>query len=202
MGAAGLTCSTCETASRGGTGNEIDLNLVPNRETGMTPYEIMLSESQERMLLIAQKGREKEVEAIFNKWDLHGVTIGRVTGDGMMRVKVGDEIAAEIPAKQLAEDAPIYDREAKQPQWEIENLQFEISRVPEPKDYTETLLQLLGSPTIASKNWVYRQYDHMVQDRTIVAPGSDAAVIRLNEANKFIAFTTDCNATYCYLDPS
>jgi phosphoribosylformylglycinamidine synthase len=201
MGAAGLTCSTCETASRGGTGNEIDLNLVPKRETGMTPYEIMLSESQERMLLIAQKGREKEVEAIFNKWDLHGVTIGRVTGDGMMRVKVGAEIAAEIPAKQLADDAPVYHREAKRPQREVENLHFEISRVPEPKDYAETLLQLLGSPTIASKNWVYRQYDHMVQDRTIVAPGSDAAVIRLNEANKFIAFTTDCNATYCYLDP-
>src|SRR6266700_3771664 len=113
MGAAGLTCSTCETASRGGTGVEIDLAKVPKREEGMTPYETLLSESQERMLLIAQKGREKEVEAIFNKWDLHGVTIGRVTGDGMMRVKVGDEIAAEIPAKQLAEDAPIYHREAK-----------------------------------------------------------------------------------------
>jgi phosphoribosylformylglycinamidine synthase len=201
MGAAGLTCSTCETASRGGTGNEIDLNLVPKRETGMTPYEIMLSESQERMLLIAQKGREREVEEIFNKWDLHGVTIGRVTGDGMMRVKVGDKVAAEIPAKQLAEDAPIYHREAKRPQWETENSRFETSEVPEPKDYAEILVKLLASPTIASKNWVYRQYDHMVQDRTVVLPGSDAAVIRLHEANKFVAFTTDCNATYCYLDP-
>ena len=201
MGAAGLTCSTCETASRGGTGNEIDLNLVPKRETGMTPYEIMLSESQERMLLIAQKGREKEVEAIFEKWDLHGVTIGRVTGDGMMRVKVGNKVAAEIPAKQLAEDAPVYHREAKQPQWEIENARFDVSGVPEPKDYTETLLRIALVAPIASKNWVYRQYDHMVQDRTIVAPGSDAAVIRVHEAGKFIAFTTDCNATYCYLDP-
>ncbi len=202
MGAAGLTCSTCETASRGGTGNEIDLNLVPKRETGMTPYEIMLSESQERMLLIAQKGREREVEEIFNKWDLHGVTIGRVTSDGLMRVKVGNEVAAEIPAKQLADDAPVYHREAIQPDWEVPNLKFELQNLPEPKDYEATLLELLSSPTTASKNWVYRQYDHMVQDRTVVLPGSDAAVIRLHEANKFIAFTTDCNATYCYLDPS
>jgi phosphoribosylformylglycinamidine synthase len=235
MGAAGLTCSTCETASRGGTGNEIDLNLVPKRETGMTPYEIMLSESQERMLLIAQKGREREVEEIFNKWDLHGVTIGRVTDDGMMRVKVGRQIAAEIPAKQLAEDAPIYHRKAAQPSWEIQNSKFEIGNVAEPRDYEKMLVELLGSPTIASKNWVYRQYDHMVQDGTVVAPGSDAAVIRINlrrpdlgvaaavsaargrvplgttavagqaadstPAEKYIAFTTDCNGTYCYLDP-
>jgi phosphoribosylformylglycinamidine synthase len=212
MGAAGLTCSTCETASRGGTGNEIDLNLVPKRETGMTPYEIMLSESQERMLLIAQRGREREVEAIFNKWDLHGVTIGRVTSDGLMRVKVGDEVAAEIPAKQLAEDAPVYHREAKQPEWETANLKFEISKVAEPADYTGILLRLLGSPSIASKNWVYRQYDYMVQHGTVVAPGSDAAVVRINlnrpdlgagdaKGEKYIAFTTDCNSTYCYLDP-
>ena len=222
MGAAGLTCSTCETASRGGTGNEIDLDLVPKRETGMTPYEIMLSESQERMLLIAQKGREKEVETIFNKWDLHGVTIGRVTDDGMMRVKVGKKVAAEIPAKQLAEDAPIYHRKASQPSWEIRNSKFEIRNISEPKDYEKVLVDLLGSPTIASKNWVYRQYDHMVQDGTVVAPGSDAAVIRINlrrpdlgapggralpstgrqsPLTKFIAFTTDCNGTYCYLDP-
>ena len=197
MGAAGLACSTCETASRGGTGIEIDLNKVPNREAGMTPYEVMLSESQERMLLIAQKGREQEVENIFEKWDLHGVTIGRVTDDGIMRVKVGGEIVAEIPAKALTDEAPVYHREAR----EIGSLRFEISDVPEPTDYQKTLLDLLGSPTIASKNWVYRQYDHMVQDRTIVAPGSDAAVIRVHEAGKFIAFTTDCNATYCYLDP-
>ncbi len=219
MGAAGLTCSTCETASRGGTGNEIDLDLVPKRETGMTPYEIMLSESQERMLLIAQKGREKEVEAIFNKWDLHGVTIGRVTGDGLMRAKVGKDVAAEIPAKQLAEDAPVYHREAKQPEWEIRDQNFEIRNVKEPDDYHGVLLELLASPSIASKNWVYRQYDYMVQHGTVVAPGSDAAVVRINlsrpdlgvpayaaeaasaRPEKYIAFTTDCNATYCYLDP-
>jgi phosphoribosylformylglycinamidine synthase II len=212
MGAAGLTCSTCETASRGGTGNEIYLNLVPKRETGMTPYEIMLSESQERMLLIAQKGREREVEAIFNKWDLHGVTIGRVTGDGLMRVKVGNEVAAEIPAKQLAEDAPVYYRDAKQPEWEIRNQNFEIRSIKEPDDLQDVLVKLLASPSIASKNWVYRQYDYMVQHGTVVAPGSDAAVVRINlnradlgavgaMGDKYIAFTTDCNATYCYLDP-
>ena len=151
MGAAGLTCSTCETASRGGTGNEIDLNLVPKRETGMTPYEIMLSESQERMLLVAQKGREKEVEEIFSKWDLHDVTIGRVTDDGMMRVKVGGQIAAEIPAKQLAEDAPIYHRKAKQPKSEIEHSRFDIHDVPEPKDHAEVLVKLLGGVNFADK---------------------------------------------------
>ncbi|HUI05969.1 MAG TPA: phosphoribosylformylglycinamidine synthase subunit PurL [Verrucomicrobiae bacterium] len=216
MGAAGLTCSTCETASRGGTGNEIDLEKVPKRETGMTPYEIMLSESQERMLLVAQKGRDKEVKAIFNKWDLHGVAIGRVTGDGMMRVKVGKKIAAEIPAKQLAEDAPVYHRAAARPHWEIRNAKFEARKVPEPKNYEQVLVDLLGSPTIASKNWVYRQYDHMVQDGTVVGPGSDAAVIRINlnrpdlgppvtghqsPAAKYIGFTTDGNGAYCYLDP-
>ena len=211
MGAAGLTCSTCETASRAGTGNEIDLNLVPQRETGMTPYEIMLSESQERMLLIAHKGREKEVEAIFKKWDLHGVTIGKVTSDGMMRVKVGKQVVAEIPAAKLADDAPIYHREARQPASEIENQKFNPLSLPEPKDYEKTLLDLLKSPTIASKNWVYCQYDHMVQDGTVVLPGSDAAVIRINldrpdlgyrgTGAKHIAFTTDCNSTYCLLDP-
>jgi len=215
MGAAGLTCSTCETASRGGSGNEIDLNLVPKREIGMTPYEIMLSESQERMLLIAQKGREKEVEEIFQKWDLHGVTIGRVTDDGMMRVKVGEEVVAEIPAAKLADEAPVYHREAKQPDWELKHQSFDIATVREPRNYQPILPKLLASPTIASKNWVYRQYDHMVQDGTVVLPGNDAAVIRVHlkrpdlgytpkkgePTEKYIAFTTDCNSTYCYLDP-
>ena len=217
MGAAGLTCSTCETASRGGSGIEIDLALVPKRETGMIPYEIMLSESQERMLLIVQKGKEREVEQIFKKWDLHGVTIGRVTADGMMRVKDGRRVVAEIPPKALAEDAPVYQREAKQPEWEIRNSKFEIRNLSEPKDYGAILPQLLASPTIASKNWVWRQYDHMVQDGTMVLPGSDAAVIRINldrpdlggppvtsqqsPVTKYLAFATDCNATYCYLDP-
>jgi phosphoribosylformylglycinamidine synthase len=157
------------------------------------------------MLLIAQKGREKEVEAIFNKWDLHGVTIGRVTGDGIMRVKVGPKTVAEIPAKKLADEAPIYHRQA-QPMSPVP-----LTLPAEPKDYEKVLVALLKSPSIASKNWVYRQYDHMVQDGTIVAPGSDAAVIRINldrpdfgfrgTGVKHIAFTTDCNSTYCFLDP-
>jgi phosphoribosylformylglycinamidine synthase len=215
MGAAGLTCSTCETASRGGTGVEIDLNLVPKRETGMTPYEIMLSESQERMLLIAAKGKEKEVEAIFEKWDLHGVTVGRVTDDGLMRVKVGSETVAEIPARKIADDAPIYHREYKQPQWELDNAKWTAADLPVPSDVASILPSLLAAPSIASKNWVYRQYDHMVQDGTVVAPGSDAAVVRINltrpdlgykptgkePREKYLAFTTDCNATYCLLDP-
>lgn len=211
MGAAGLTCSTCETASRAGTGIEIDARLVPQRETGMTPYEIMLSESQERMLLIAQRGREAEVEAIFNKWDLHGVTIGRVTSDGMMRVKWGEKVVAEIPARALAEEAPVYHREARPPVWERQHQQFDPRTLPEPADYRAVLVDLLRSPTIASKHWVYRQYDHMVQAGTVVAPGSDAAVIRVcldrpdlgyrDRGVKYLAFTTDCNSTYCYLDP-
>ncbi|NQU10714.1 phosphoribosylformylglycinamidine synthase subunit PurL [bacterium] len=215
MGAAGLTCSTCETASRGGSGIEIDLDLVPKREEGMTPYEIMLSESQERMLLIARAGREKEVEAIFNKWDLHGVTIGRVTGDGLMRVRAGGKVAAEIPARQLAEDAPVYHRESTQPSWETANHNYQISKLKEPRSYRAILPRLLAAPTIASKNWVYRQYDHMVQDGTVVLPGSDAAVVRISlrrpdlghtgdgtgPAEKHLAFTTDCNGAYCYLHP-
>jgi phosphoribosylformylglycinamidine synthase II len=205
MGAAGLTCSTCETASRAGTGIEIDLAKVPQRERGMTPYEIMLSESQERMLLIAQKGREKEVEAIFNKWDLHGVTIGRVTDDGIMRVKVRKKTVAEIPARKLADEAPVYHREASP----IAPRPLRLP--PEPNNYEKILIELLKSPTIASKNWVYRQYDHMVQNGTVVSPGSDAAVIRISldrpdlgfrgTGAKYIAFTTDGNSTYCALDP-
>ncbi|MEI6085812.1 MAG: AIR synthase related protein, partial [Verrucomicrobiota bacterium] len=164
-----------------------------------------LSESQERMLLIAPKGREKEVEAIFRKWDLHGVTIGHVTDDGMMRVKVGKKTVAEIPARKLADEAPIYHREARA----MTTPALELPA--EPKDYEKTLIDLLKSPTIASKNWVYRQYDHMVQDGTVVSPGSDAAVIRINldrpdlgfkgSGTKYLAFTTDCNGTYCALDP-
>ena len=195
MGAAGLTCSTCETASRGGTGVEIDLAKVPKRETGMTPYEIMLSESQERMLIIVKKGQEQTVRDIFEKWDLPYAEVGVVNDDGMMRVREGGEIAAEIPARQLADDAPIYEREATP------------RPAPEPLgelpgcDPREALPRLLAHPTIASKNWVYRQYDHMVRAGTCVLPGSDAAVFLVREANKILAATSDCNALYCSLDP-
>jgi phosphoribosylformylglycinamidine synthase len=197
MGAAGLTCSTCETASRGGTGVEIDLALVPKRETGMTPYEILLSESQERMLIIVKKGQEARVREIFEKWDLPYAEVGVVNDDGMMRVRNNGETAAEIPARPLAEDAPVYEREVRP-----KNLpsQLDLGTVPEA-DSRSALFRLLSHPSIASKNWVYRQYDHMVRAGTMVRPGSDAAVFLVREANKILAATTDCNALYCSLNP-
>ncbi len=198
MGAAGLTCSTCETASRAGSGIEIDLAKVPKREPGMTPYEIMLSESQERMLIIAKRGKENLLREIFEKWDVPCAEIGRVTDDGVMRVRNNGVIAAEIPAKPLAEEAPLYSRQAKpvptrRDARRIENL---------PKiDNHQALRQLLRDPTIASKNWVYHQYDHTVRTGTLVKPGSDAAVFFVRYANKILAATTDCNSLYCALDP-
>ena len=196
MGAAGLTCSTCETASRGGTGVEIDLAKVPKREPGMTPYEILLSESQERMLIIAKRGRENVVREIFEKWDVPCAEIGRVTDDGMMRVRNNGSLAAEIPAKPLADEAPLYSREAKAPP----PPPVDLATIPEI-DNREALRQLLRDPNIASKNWGYRQYDHMVRTGTVVWPGSDAAVFRVRAANKILAATSDCNSLYCRLDP-
>jgi phosphoribosylformylglycinamidine synthase len=197
MGAAGLTCSTCETASRGGTGVEIDLAKVPKREPGMTAYEVLLSESQERMLIIAKRGREEVVREIFEKWDVPCAEIGRVTDDGMMRVRNNGTLAAEIPAKPLADEAPLYSREAVAPP---PVPPIDLASVP-AIDNREALRQLLRDPTIASKNWVYRQYDHMVRTGTVVWPGSDAAVFRVRAANKILAATTDCNSLYCRLDP-
>jgi phosphoribosylformylglycinamidine synthase II len=200
MGAAGLTCSTCETASRGGSGIEIDLAKVPKREPGMTPYEILLSESQERMLIIAKRGKENLVREVFEKWDVPCAEIGRVTGDGIMRVRNNSAIAAEIPAKALAEEAPLYSREAKPPSSVAAVYDRRIEDLPKI-DNREALRQLLGDPTIASKNWVYRQYDHTVRTGTVVKPGSDAAVFFVRYANKILAATTDCNSLYCALDP-
>ena len=197
MGAAGLTCSTCETASRGGTGVEIDVNLVPKRETGMTPYEILLSESQERMLVIVKKGEEDKVRAIFEKWDLPYAHVGVVNDDGMMRVREGDNIAVEIPARQLADEAPLYSREAA-PKKAPEPL--DLATVPEADPLT-ALETLLSHPSIASKQWVWQQYDHMVRLGATVLPGSDAAVFIVREANKILAASTDCNAIYCKQDP-
>jgi phosphoribosylformylglycinamidine synthase II len=197
MGAAGLTCSTCETASRGGTGVQIDLALVPKRETGMSPYEILLSESQERMLIIVRSGEEERVKEVFEKWDLPYSKVGIVTDDGFMRVLDDGSVEVEIPAKQLADDAPVYEREvaipARPQAIAVSDLEFH-----DPKD---SLLQLLAHPTVASKNWVFRQYDHTVRAGTIVPPGSDAAVFYVREAHKFLAATTDCNHLYCRLDP-
>ena len=202
MGAAGLTCSTCEMGARGGTGVEIELDRVPQRETGMTPYEIMLSESQERMLLVAQKGREEEVFRVFQKWGLDAVEVGRVTNDAKMRVLEHGKIVAEIPNAALTDDAPVYKRPLKR--WEPpvdrekpEHIQFSVGQ-----DFTPQLKQLLGSPNICSKRWVWQQYDHMVQTNTVDAPGAgDAGVIRIKGSKRGLAMALDGNGRWCYLDP-
>src|SRR5687767_3382868 len=172
MGAAGLTCSTCEMGSRGGAGVEIDVALVPQRETGMTPYEIMLSESQERMLLVAKKGREAEVERVFEKWDLHAVRIGEVTDDGLLRVKHRGQIVAEIPNRALTDEAPVYRRPTETPAYLSEVQRLDLDALPAAAARGNAALSgLLASPSIASKQWAYRQYDHMVQTNTISLPG-------------------------------
>jgi phosphoribosylformylglycinamidine synthase subunit PurL len=179
MGAAGLTCSTCETAARAGTGIEIELSRVPQRAPNMTPYEIMLSESQERMLIIIHQGREKEVKHIFDKWDLPWAEIGSVTDTGRMVVKNHAQIVADIPAAVLANQAPVYFRDSREPAYLQAVRSFTLATIPDSTDPVAQLKTLLARPTIASKNWVYRQYDHMVRDGSAVCPGSDAAVIRI-----------------------
>lgn len=203
LGGAGLTCATSETAARGESGIEIDISLVPVREEKMIPYEIMLSESQERMLVIAKKGYEKEVQEIFKKWGLHSVIIGKVTDDEMLRVKNHGEVVAEIPASTLVlgGGAPVYTRERKRPAYLDEANKLNLSEVLVPKDLNRTLLKLLGAPNVASKRWVYEQYDTQVRTGTVVGPGSDAAVLRLRKINKALATSTDCNGRYCYLNP-
>ena len=201
MGAAGITCSTCETSAKAGTGIKMDCRKVPVRETGMSSYEIMLSESQERMLAIITKGKEDEVAAIFKKWGLQAVVIGEVTDDGLVHVYDGEELVAQVPAKSLADDAPTYYLKTTEPAYLRDVQNYDLSVIPEPKNYNEALFTLLATPSIASKQWVYEQYDHMVQTNTAVLPGSDAAVLRLREANKAIGIVSDCNARYCYLDP-
>ena len=244
MGAAGLTCSTTEMGSRGGAGVEIDVALVPQRESGMSPYEIMLSESQERMLLVAKPGREAEVERIFEKWDLHAVRIGQVTSDGMLRVRERGTVVAEIPNRALTDEAPVYRRPMTEPEYlaEVQTLDLDalgrdgLKTVPDkspsvpdtspsaggrksasaegrksasvgdglqavPNDQNASLLALLGSPTIASKRWVYRQYDHMVRTNTINLPGFGAGVVRIKGTDRALAMSVDGNGRYCYLDP-
>lgn len=200
MGAAGLTSSSAEMASKAGSGIEMNLDLVPQRETGMTAYEMMLSESQERMLLVVKKGREDEIKAIFDKYDLDAVAIGRVTDDKMLRLLHKGQVVAEVSADALAEDAPVYHKPSAEPAYYA---QFQAIENTEPvvTDYKETLNALLKAPTIASKEWVYDQYDYQVRTSTVVKPGSDAAVIRVRGTNKGLAMTTDCNSRYIYLDP-
>jgi len=200
MGAAGLTSSSAEMASKAGMGIEMNLDLIPQREAGMTAYEMMLSESQERMLLVVEKGREHEIVELFEKYDLHAVSVGRVTDDKMLRLLHNGEVVAELPVDALAEEAPVYHKPSTEPAYYGEFQAME-NYVPELKDSKETLKQLLAQPTIASKEWVYGQYDYMVRTNTVVAPGSDAAVIRIRDTKKALAMTTDCNARYLYLDP-
>ena len=201
MGAAGLTCSTTEMGSRGGAGVEIDVSLVPQRESGMTPYEIMLSESQERMLLVAKPGREAEVERIFEKWDLHASRIGHVTNDGMLRVKDRGVVVAEIPNRALTDEAPVYRRPISEPEYLREARQLDLGALGALTDSNAALLALLGSPTIASKKWIYRQYDHMVRTNTINLPGLGAGVVRIKGTDRALAMSVDGNGRYCYLDP-
>lgn len=200
MGAAGLTSSSAEMASKAGMGIEMNLDLVPQRETGMTAYEMMLSESQERMLIVIKKGREQEINELFSKYDLEAVAIGTVTDDKKLRLIHNGEVVADVPVDALAEDAPVYHKPSKVPAY-FEEFQAMENDIPQVADLKETLLKLLSQPTIASKESVYQQYDYMVRTNTVVSPGSDAAVVRIRGTRKALAMTTDCNSRYVYLDP-
>ena len=201
MGAAGLACACSEMPARAGTGMEIEVSRVPQRESGMTPYEIMLSESQERMLLVAARGREEEVRRIFAKWELDAVSIGTVTGDGLLRVRAHGTVVAEVPVKALADEAPVYDKPTARPAWQDGLEAFDPLSLPASPDPGEALLELLASPGIASKEWVYRQYDQQVGTNSLVLPGSDAGVLRIKGTRIGVALTTDGNARFVFLDP-
>jgi phosphoribosylformylglycinamidine synthase len=201
MGAAGLTSSSAEMASRGSVGMEIDVDRVPRREEGMTPYEVMLSESQERMLMVARAGAEGKVKEIFGKWDLEAEVIGRVIEERVLRVMEGGRSVAEIPVEALTERAPVYDRPSERPSYQSALASLDMGALPECTDHNGALLKLLSSANMASREWIYRQYDHMVRTDTLVLPGSDAAVIRIKGTRKAIALSVDCNSRYCRLDP-
>jgi phosphoribosylformylglycinamidine synthase len=201
MGAAGLACACSEMPARAATGMEVELSRVPQRETAMTPYEIMLSESQERMLLVATRGREDEIRNVFARWELDAVEIGTVTDDGMLRVKHGGRIVAEVPVTALADEAPVYEKPTARPGWQDALAAFDPLALDAPPEMERALLALLGSPGIASKEWVYRQYDQQVGLNSIVLPGSDAGVLRIKGTRKGVAVTTDGNARFVLIDP-
>jgi len=200
MGAAGLTCSTCEMGSRAGTGIEIELMKVPQRETGMTPYEMMLSESQERMLLVAEKGREQEVFDVFTKWGLDASTIGEVTGDGMLRVRHNGEVVAEIPNRELADEAPQYKRPYDVAAHRSAPLEAPALSAP-PESFRDALVTLMTSADLCSKRWIWQQYDYQVRTNTLAGPGADAAVVRIKETGTSVAMAVDGNGRWCMLDP-
>jgi phosphoribosylformylglycinamidine synthase II len=202
MGAAGLTCSTFEMASRAGTGIRLDLDRVPRRETGMTPYELMLSESQERMLMVVERGREDEVKQLFAKWDLEAAVVGEVTEGGRVVVTFEGRTVVDLPARPLAEEAPVYDRPRAESSRPPEAGALDPGRVPVPDEPGAVLGRLLAAPNLCSRAWVYRQYDQTVRTNTVQGPGhADAAVVRLKGLAQGIAITTDCNSRYCWLDP-
>ncbi|MGH0028694.1 MAG: phosphoribosylformylglycinamidine synthase subunit PurL [Myxococcota bacterium] len=206
MGAAGLTCSSFEMASNAGTGIELDLDRVPQREKGMTPYELLLSESQERMLLVAREGREDEVREIFHRWDLDAVTVGTVTDDGRMKVRWHGETVVDIPVDPVAKSSPELDRPAREPADLLERQKLDLAAVVPEADLGEALLALLDSPNLGSKAWLYRQYDQLVQGDTVIGPGGDAALVRVKREDgtvtrKGVALSVDCNPRWCWLDP-
>jgi len=203
MGAAGITCSCSEMSAKGESGIEIEINLVPVRESGMTPYEIMLSESQERMLVCVKKGREKDVTRIFDKWGLDSTIIGKVTSDGQMVVKVDGQEVANIPSYELVlgGGAPVYQRESKPPPYLKELNSLDLASLPSDLDWNDSLIDMISSPNLCHKGWVFEQYDSSVRTNTAVGPGSDAAVLRLRKTRKALAMVTDCNGRFCYLNP-
>ena len=201
MGAAGLTCSSFEMASRAGTGIELFLERVPQREEGISAYELLLSESQERMLLVAEAGREEEVLQVFRKWDLDAHVVGRVTDDGFMRIHYKGEQVVAIPVDPVADGAPVYDRPIAEPADRAERQKLDLAALTPPSDLGAALQTLLASPNLCSRRWVYRQYDQMVQASTVLRPGGDAAVVRVPGTQLGLALTTDCNPRFCVLDP-
>ena len=201
MGAAGLTCATSEMSSRGNAGMDVEVSLVPQRETGMTPYEIMLSESQERMLLVAKAGREREVEEVFEKWDLHAVRVGHVTASDRVRLFFHGELVADVPTKALTDEGPVYRRPMSRPSWQDAVQQLDLAALPAPPTAQAAFEALMASPIIASKRWAYDQFDSSVGTNTIAQPGTASGVVRIKDAAQGLAVSVDGNGRYCYLDP-
>ncbi len=201
MGAAGLTCATSEMSSRGSSGMDVEVSLVPQRETGMTPYEIMLSESQERMLLVAKAGREREVEEVFEKWDLHAVRIGHVTDTGRVRLHHHGVLVADVPTKALTDEGPVYQRPMARPSWQSDVQRLDLAALGLPPAPQAAFEALIASPVVASKRWAYEQYDHTVGTNTIAQPGRTAGVVRIKGARQGLAVSVDGNGRFCYLDP-
>ena len=201
MGAAGLTCSTSEMGSRGGHGMDVDVMHVPQRETGMTPYEIMLSESQERMLMVVHVGREREVESVFEKWDLHAVQVGVVTEGDRLRIHERGTLVADVPNRALTDEAPVYRRPMQRPNWQLAVQRLDLGSLGQAPSVQEAFDALIDSPTIASKRWAYRQYDHTVGTNTVALPGASAGVVRVKGTSVALALSVDGNGRFTYLDP-